>query len=164
VGAVVVSLVVCKAARLISEPGEELSGGDSTVFDAIINAFSLPARNMAKEKRGAFFVGNSFFKQNWVIASASTAARDGLGPVFNTNQVIRPYTDLLLHDMGPELADGRPDFEASGSEWRTPPLWGLGLIETVNKHTYLLHDGRARGIEEAILWHGGEGEKSREGV
>ncbi|MCH2198501.1 MAG: thiol oxidoreductase [Flavobacteriales bacterium] len=77
-----------------------------------------------------------------------------------SNQTIWPYTDLLLHDMGPELADNRPDFEATGKEWRTQPLWGLGLIETVNGHTRLLHDGRARSIEEAILWHGGEAEES----
>lgn len=79
-----------------------------------------------------------------------------------SNQVIRPYTDLLLHDMGPELADGRPDFEADGQEWKTPALWGLGLTELVSGHTRLLHDGRARSIEEAILWHAGEGEASRE--
>ena len=71
-------------------------------------------------------------------------------------QDIRPYTDLLLHDMGPRLADGRPDGLATGSEWRTAPLWGIGLIETVNGHERFLHDGRARGLEEAILWHGGE--------
>ena len=73
-----------------------------------------------------------------------------------SQQTIHPYTDLLLHDMGEGLADNRPDFEASGSEWRTPPLWGIGLIETVNGHTFYLHDGRARNLEEAILWHGGE--------
>ena len=73
-----------------------------------------------------------------------------------SNQTIRPYTDLLLHDMGDGLADGRPDGEASGSEWRTAPLWGIGLIDEVNGHTRLLHDGRARDVEEAILWHGGE--------
>jgi CxxC motif-containing protein (DUF1111 family) len=77
-------------------------------------------------------------------------------------QVIHPFTDLLLHDMGDELADGRRDFEASGNEWRTPPLWGIGLTETVNRHTRFLHDGRARSIEEAILWHGGEAAHSRE--
>jgi CxxC motif-containing protein (DUF1111 family) len=77
-------------------------------------------------------------------------------------QTIWPYTDLLLHDMGEGLADGRPDFEASGSEWRTPPLWGLGLQQVVNGHMFLLHDGRARGFEEAILWHGGEGQRSRD--
>jgi CxxC motif-containing protein (DUF1111 family) len=64
--------------------------------------------------------------------------------------------------MGPGLADGRPDFEASGSEWRTPPLWGLGLVPTVNRHRYLLHDGRARGFAEAILWHGGEAQASQD--
>lgn len=71
-------------------------------------------------------------------------------------QTIRPYTDLLIHDMGDALADGRPDGEATGSEWRTPPLWGIGLVETVNGHTRFLHDGRARSLVEAILWHGGE--------
>lgn len=78
------------------------------------------------------------------------------------NQNIRPYSDLLLHDMGPDLADNRPDFLATGSEWRTPPLWGIGMIKTVNNHTFLLHDGRARNVEEAILWHGGEAGHSRE--
>ena len=78
------------------------------------------------------------------------------------NQNFAPYTDLLLHDMGEELADGRPDFRASGREWRTPPLWGLGLIPSVNKHHRLLHDGRADGPAEAILWHGGEAKESRE--
>ena len=80
-----------------------------------------------------------------------------------SNQTIRPYTDLLLHDMGKELADDREDFLATGREWRTQPLWGLGLIETVNQHTFLLHDGRARNIEEAILWHGGEAEEAKNG-
>ncbi|CAZ95420.1 di-heme oxidoreductase family protein [Zobellia galactanivorans] len=75
-----------------------------------------------------------------------------------SNQTIRPYTDLLLHDMGDGLADNAPEFKAGGNEWRTPPLWGVGLIKTVNDHTNLLHDGRARNIEEAILWHGGEAE------
>jgi CxxC motif-containing protein (DUF1111 family) len=78
------------------------------------------------------------------------------------NQTIHPFTDLLLHDMGPELADGRPDFDATGQEWRTAPLWGLGLADNVNGHRFLLHDGRARSVEEAILWHGGEGSTSRE--
>lgn len=77
-------------------------------------------------------------------------------------QKIYPYTDLLLHDMGSELADNRSDYLANGNEWRTPPLWGIGLFQTVNKHTNYLHDGRARNVEEAILWHGGEGEKSKQ--
>jgi CxxC motif-containing protein (DUF1111 family) len=76
-------------------------------------------------------------------------------------QTIHPYTDLLLHDMGPGLADNRPDYLASGSEWRTAPLWGTGLSQTTSNHTNYLHDGRARNVTEAIMWHGGEGEVSR---
>lgn len=79
-----------------------------------------------------------------------------------SHQTIHPFTDLLLHDMGTELADGRADFEASGQEWRTPPLWGIGLQQRVNSHTRLLHDGRARNVSEAVLWHGGEGARARE--
>jgi CxxC motif-containing protein (DUF1111 family) len=79
-----------------------------------------------------------------------------------SHQKIYPYTDLLLHDMGDELADNRPDFAATGTEWRTPPLWGIGLIPVVNGHSNYLHDGRARSLQEAILWHGGEGEAARE--
>ena len=79
-----------------------------------------------------------------------------------SNQTIHPFSDLLLHDMGEGLADNRPDFEATGREWRTPPLWGIGLTKAVNKHTRFLHDGRARSIEEAILWHGGEAEPAKE--
>jgi CxxC motif-containing protein (DUF1111 family) len=79
-------------------------------------------------------------------------------------QLIWPYTDLLLHDMGPGLADGRPEGRASGLEWKTPPLWGLGLTETVSGHAQLLHDGRARSVLEAILWHGGEAEAQRNAV
>ena len=78
------------------------------------------------------------------------------------NQTIHPFTDLLLHDMGPGLADGRRDADANGSEWRTAPLWGIGLTETINGNTRYLHDGRARSLEEAILWHGGEAGRSRD--
>lgn len=77
------------------------------------------------------------------------------------NQTIRPFTDLLLHDMGSGLADNASDFLATGTEWRTPALWGIGLLNTVNKFTFLMHDGRARNIEEAILWHGGEGQMAK---
>lgn len=79
-----------------------------------------------------------------------------------TDQKIHPYTDLLLHDLGEELADGRGEHRASGREWRTPPLWGLGILENVSGTVRLLHDGRARSLAEAILWHGGEAEASRE--
>jgi CxxC motif-containing protein (DUF1111 family) len=79
-------------------------------------------------------------------------------------QLIWPYTDLLLHDMGSGLADNRPEGRASGSEWKTPPLWGIGLTAQVSGHTQFLHDGRARSLLEAILWHGGEAEAQRDAV
>lgn len=77
-------------------------------------------------------------------------------------QTIHPYTDLLLHDVGDLLTDARPDFLATGVEWRTTPLWGLGLVQVVNPDATFLHDGRARTIAEAILWHGGEARPARE--
>lgn len=73
-----------------------------------------------------------------------------------------PYTDLLLHDMGAGLADGRPDYRASGREWRTAPLWGIGLAEVVGEQVGYLHDGRARDFLEAVMWHGGEAVKARD--
>jgi len=96
------------------------------------------------------------------VATLTTGNLPGLAPA--SGQVIHPYTDLLLHDMGPGLADNRPDQGASGREWRTPPLWGIGLVEAVNGHTTLLHDGRARSMMEAILWHDGEAARARERV
>lgn len=89
-----------------------------------------------------------------------TGAHSPIAPF--RNATIRPYTDLLLHDMGDDLADHRRDGEASGREWRTAPLWGLGLVQVVDERATFLHDGRARTIEEAILWHGGEALKSRD--
>lgn len=79
-----------------------------------------------------------------------------------SNQLIHPYTDLLLHDMGEELADNREEYLATGYEWRTPPLWGIGLTKKINGHTNFMHDGRARNFMEAILWHGGEAKNARE--
>jgi CxxC motif-containing protein (DUF1111 family) len=78
------------------------------------------------------------------------------------NQTIRPYTDLLLHDMGPDLADNYPQGVASAQEWRTAPLWGIGLLPSLDAKTRYLHDGRARTLEEAVLWHGGQGQASRD--
>ena len=82
----------------------------------------------------------------------------------HSRQLIWPYTDMLLHDMGEGLADNRPEGVADGTEWRTPPLWGIGLTKTVSGHTYFLHDGRARNLLEAILWHGGEAEAAKDAV
>ena len=79
-----------------------------------------------------------------------------------SRQTIHPYTDLLLHDVGDLLTDARCDFAAEGVEWRTPPLWGIGLVQLVQPGTTFLHDGRARTLAEAILWHGGEAELARE--
>ncbi|WP_299182248.1 di-heme oxidoredictase family protein [uncultured Neptuniibacter sp.] len=81
-----------------------------------------------------------------------------------SQQLIWPYTDLLLHDMGEGLADHRPEFRATGREWRTPPLWGIGVTKTVSGQTHFLHDGRARTLLEAILWHGGEAETAKQKV
>ncbi len=82
----------------------------------------------------------------------------------HSHQLIWPYSDMLLHDMGDGLADGRPEGVADGREWRTAPLWGIGLTNVVSEHTYFLHDGRARNLLEAILWHGGEAETAKETV
>jgi len=79
-----------------------------------------------------------------------------------SNRSFRPYADMLIHDMGPGLADGRPDFQATGRDWRTAPLWGIGLSKQVNGSANLLHDGRARNVMEAILWHGGEAQAARD--
>ncbi|WP_423842074.1 di-heme oxidoreductase family protein [Acanthopleuribacter pedis] len=94
------------------------------------------------------------------VPSYTTPVREDFPEL--SNQKIWPYTDLLLHDMGEALADHRADYRADGREWRTPPLWGIGLLETVSGHMELLHDGRARGVAEAVLWHGGEAAAARE--
>ncbi len=94
------------------------------------------------------------------VASFTTGTYDGIPEI--SNQKIYPYTDMLLHDMGDDLADNRTEFQANGNEWKTRPLWGIGLTALTSGHTSFLHDGRARNLTEAILWHGGEAEKSRE--
>ena len=144
------------------------NGGSPEVTDYQLNVVSfycaslaVPARRSVKEP--AVLQGKQLFAQvgcgSCHVARLQTGT-SGTIPEFR-GQTIRPYTDLLLHDMGPALADGRPDYLATGSEWRTPPLWGLGMLKTVNNNAFLLHDGRARTPEEAILWHGGEAEAAR---
>ena len=127
-------------------------------------ALAVPAprsQNQSLAQRGA-----ALFQQAQCTACHRPEIRTGDFPRLTalSQQTIAPYTDLLLHNMGPELADHRPDFAASGSEWRTPPLWGIGLAKQVEPNTGFLHDGRARTILEAILWHGGEAEEARETV
>lgn len=87
---------------------------------------------------------------------------DGTNMPWLGNQTVHPYSDFLLHDMGPALGDDFSQFNASGDEWRTTPLWGIGLQNVVNGHTTFLHDARARNYVEAIMWHGGEGDVSRQ--
>lgn len=108
--------------------------------------------------------GQALFARAGCVACHRPALTTNTHPRFAalSGKAIAPYTDLLLHDMGPALADHRPDFEASGREWRTPPLWGIGRVTEINEKLSLLHDGRARNFEEAILWHGGEARPARE--
>jgi CxxC motif-containing protein (DUF1111 family) len=148
-----------------AEPGNEgpqLSESFLQSVVSYVSTLAVPARRRHADP--GVRRGKALFAEVGCAGCHTPVLQTGTHPELPelSNQKIRPFTDLLLHDMGPELADGRPDHDASGSEWRTPPLWGLGLVQAVNRHRYLLHDGRARGFEEAILWHGGEGERSRE--
>lgn len=143
---------------------------DKTLGDVIFYTATLapPARRTPDDPQ--VLKGQALF----ALAQCAVCHRPGYTtgeppfPRFSTAKVsgqrIWPYTDLLLHDMGPDLADGRPDFLASGSQWKTPPLWGIGLFKAVNGHQRLLHDGRANGVLEAILWHGGEARPAKEMV
>ncbi len=142
--------------------GPEIS--DEFLAKLVIYMQTLAVPRQRNETNPQVIRGEAVFRDAGCAACHIPTLKTGADAMLPelANQTFHPFTDLLLHDMGPGLADGRPDFEASGSEWRTPPLWGLGLIEQVNGHTLLLHDGRARGFEEAILWHDGEGATARE--
>lgn len=143
-------------------------GGDPEIEDHLLDAVTFYVSTLGvpaarTESHSDAPEGRRLFDEIGCASCHLPTLHTGPSPIAElANQRIHPYTDLLLHDMGPELADGRPDFEASGSEWRTPPLWGIGLLQTVGGHTDLLHDGRARNAEEAILWHGGEAEGARD--
>ena len=130
-----------------------------TVFLQALIPPDLSARNDDQTHRGEILFTQAGCPSCHVpeLKTDTTAAIPSLA-----NVVFRPFTDLLLHDMGEELADGRPDFLADGSEWRTAPLWRLGLMREVQGHGDLLHDGRARNVTEAIMWHGGEAQAARE--
>ncbi len=127
-------------------------------------ALMVPARRRAEAPEVQR--GEHLFAAAGCASCHRPALRTGPFPPFPAlaGQTIRPYTDLLLHDMGEGLADGRPDYLASGRQWRTPPLWGLGLLPVASEHGTLLHDGRARNPLEAILWHSGEASTSREAL
>ncbi len=141
---------------------------NDTEFDNVtyyVRTLAVPARRNTKDAQ--VLAGKALFVSakcaSCHLTRLRTSSVSGL-PAETANQSIAPYTDLLLHDMGPALADQRPDFKATGQEWRTPPLWGLGLTQAVNGHNSFLHDGRARGVLEAIMWHGGEAQQSADAV
>src|SRR5690606_27826244 len=146
-------------------------GGEPEVSDNILASVLFYSRNLGVPARRnvdapEVLKGKGLFHQagcQKCHTPSFTTSADAAEPEL-ASQLIRPYTDLLLHDMGEGLADGREEFLASGSEWRTPPLWGIGLTQAVNGHTQFLHDGRARNLLEAILWHGGEAEAAKQQV
>lgn len=136
-----------------------------TMLDAVvfyIRTLAVPARRNVTD--AAVKRGELLFKQancsGCHIPTMYTGVYVPLPAL--SGQRIHPYTDMLLHDMGPDLADNRPDYLASGSEWRTATLWGIGMFEKATGRQYYLHDGRAHSITEAILWHGGEAKNSKD--
>lgn len=148
------------------------AGADGTeitreMFDLVVfysRNLAVPARRDADHAQ--VLGGKKVFYEAGCIACHRpkfVTRRDANAPE-QSFQLIWPYSDFLLHDMGEGLADHRPEGDADGREWRTPPLWGIGLTETVSGHTRFLHDGRARNLLEAILWHGGEAEPARQRV
>jgi len=145
----------CVAAPSGGEP--EIDQTRVAQVDYYSKYLAVPARRAHRDPE--VLQGEALFGQIGCASCHTVTYRTGLvdGQPELSEQTIHPYTDLLLHDMGDGLADGRPDYEANGNEWRTPPLWGIGLFKDVNGHTRYLHDGRARNLEEAVLWHGGEG-------
>jgi CxxC motif-containing protein (DUF1111 family) len=139
--------------------------------EQVTEVIALFARNIAvparrKPDHPEVLAGEKLFKQAGCPAchQPSFTTRPDFKDAELAGQTIWPYTDLLLHDMGSGLADHRPEGAANGREWRTPPLWGIGLTEIVTGQTNYLHDGRARSIIEAILWHGGEAEEQKRAV
>ncbi|SDZ21128.1 di-heme oxidoredictase family protein [Pseudomonas sp. NFIX28] len=145
--------------------------GEPEVSDNILRLVLFYSRNLgvpARRDVGSpqVLAGKNLFYQAGCQSCHTpqfTTAADAAEPEL-ANQVIRPYSDLLLHDMGEGLADNRSEFQAGGRDWRTPPLWGIGLTETVSGHTQFLHDGRARNLLEAVLWHGGEAQAAQQQV
>ena len=155
----------------------ELNSEDVTLVAEYLRGLSLPPRNNYEDPEA--YIGMQLFReancQACHVPTLQTASNHPIAAL--ANQEIQPFTDLLLHDMGPDLADGRPDFEASGREWRTAPLWGaeyvphvLGVPDTCSEPysggatPNYLHDGRATSLMEAILWHGGEAAAARDAV
>ena len=152
-----------QTACLAAANGE--SGNAPEIKPGLLGLVAFYARNLAVPRRRnhnapRVLRGKKLFKTIGCAACHHPSFTTGsdVADANLRNQRIWPYTDLLLHDMGEGLADNRPEGRATGREWRTAPLWGIGLTKVVSEHTYFLHDGRARNIKEAILWHGGEAE------
>ncbi len=151
--------VECRARRNGGTP--EIEEDDLLKVVLYAQALAVPAARDAADPQVQH--GKALFAAAGCHLCHTPSFTTGAHPIAAlSGQVIQPYTDLLLHDMGGLLADNRTDYGADGREWRTPPLWGIGLFETVNGHTRYLHDGRARNLQEAILWHGGEAEQSKQ--
>lgn len=120
-----------------------------------------PARDLASKQ--AQQGRDLFYQLGCESCHTASYTTDANYPIANlAAQKIWPYTDLALHDMGENLADGANEFDANGQEWRTPPLWGLGASKKIRSENRYLHDGRARSVAEAILWHGGEATRSQQ--
>ncbi len=141
---------------------------DPELPDTIVNSVKFYAQTLAvPARRNTTDPTIKRGEQLFILAKCASCHKQTLTTGVNvafpalSNQVIHPYTDMLVHNMGVGLADNRPDFKAGGQDWRTAPLWGLGLYETVNNPGYYLHDGRARTLVEAIMWHGGEAAASQ---
>ncbi|WP_421980248.1 di-heme oxidoredictase family protein [Roseibium sp.] len=145
--------------------------GVSEAPDPVMELVTFYSENLAVPTRRDFddtdvLAGKQVFYETGCVACHRpkyVTSRNADNPAHRF-QLIWPYTDLLLHDMGEGLADHRPVGDANGREWRTPPLWGIGMTEAVNGHTRFLHDGRARNLLEAVLWHGGEARAARDKV
>jgi CxxC motif-containing protein (DUF1111 family) len=141
---------------------------DPEIADSLVNAVKFYAQTLAvPARRNVADATNKRGEELFIQAKCVNCHRQTLTTAVNvthpylSNQVIHPYTDMLVHNMGAGLADNRPDFLANGQEWRTSALWGVGLFETVNNPGYYLHDGRARTLTEAIMWHGGEASNAK---
>jgi CxxC motif-containing protein (DUF1111 family) len=155
-----VQVACSNAPQSMSQPNLEPLRENSLVVHAL--GLAVPARRNLNDPVALH--GEQLFAQAGCATCHVPEMATGTLPNWPelSNQSIRPFTDLLLHDMGPDLADGRPDYQASGSQWRTPPLWGLGLVQPIDGYLFLMHDGRARGFAEAVLWHGGQASTAKE--
>lgn len=144
-------------------------GGKYELADSMLDAVTFYVRSLSVPARrnvtdATVLQGEKLFKQMKCAVCHKQTMYTGVDVQFPalSNQRIHPYTDLLVHDMGAGLADNRPDFQAGGTEWRTAPLWGIGMFERATGAQYYLHDGRAHSVTEAILWHGGEAQGSKD--